>query len=209
MVLRLITGELEENCYFVFDRSTRECAIIDPGDEPEKIDGVIGEHGLKPRIILNTHYHFDHVGANAFLKEKYNIDLAIHRNDAKPLERAHVDAEIYLLKKQQPSPKPDILLTDGDVISVGSLRLEVLHTPGHTPGSVCFYESSEKWLFSGDTLFFESVGRWDFPSGSKDDLLNSIRRLMKLPDDVVVYPGHGDHTTIGHERAFNPYIDYK
>ncbi|AEA34228.1 MBL fold metallo-hydrolase [Hippea maritima] len=209
MVVKVVVGELEENCYLVFDESSKECTIIDPGDEPEKIIGVIEKYALTPTIILNTHYHFDHVGANAFLKKRYNIKLAIHENDLSLLKKAHIDAKIFLLKDQEPSPEPDILLKDGDIVDVGSLSFEVLHTPGHTPGSVCFYEKNKKWLFSGDTLFFESVGRWDFPSGSKNDLLDSLKRLIKLPDDVLVYPGHGEPTTIEHERKLNPYIDYK
>ncbi|WP_051904357.1 MBL fold metallo-hydrolase [Hippea jasoniae] len=206
MVLTVVVGELEENCYIFVCDATKKAAIIDPGDEAEKIDDVITKNSIKPVVIVNTHGHFDHVGANAYFKEKYDIPLAIGKNDKELLLKSHVDAMVLFGKNQPPSPAPDTLLKDGDIIEIGNEILEVIETPGHSPGSICLYNSKHNLLFSGDTLFYESVGRWDLPHSDRDALFESLQKLLKLPDNTVVYPGHGKSTTIAHERQFNPFL---
>ena len=200
-----VVGELLTNCYLFIDDETGKAVLIDPGSDADVIDRFIEEKGLKLEMILNTHCHFDHVGENAFFKGKYKVPLAIGEFDVPCLRNAHVDAELFQIKIKK-SPEPDVMLKEGDTVLVGSSELLVFHTPGHTPGSICLYEPKEKVLFSGDTLFFESVGRWDLPGGDYLALMNSLNRLLQLPSETVVYPGHGETTTIGHEREHNPFL---
>ena len=133
------------------------------------------------------------------------MPLAIGELDVACLRKAHIDAKLFQIKIKK-SPEPDVLLKEGDVVLVGKSQLLVFHTPGHTPGSVSFYNAEDKVLFSGDTLFFESVGRWDLPGGDYLDLMSSVKRLAQLPSETVVYPGHGETTTIEHEIQYNPFL---
>ncbi len=198
----VIVGALETNCYLAYDARTLECAIIDPGAEPEKIFPVIAHLGLKPKMILNTHGHTDHVGANLDMKERFDVPLLIHRLDL-PLLEAMKDSELSLLLGAKESPAPDGFLQDGEAIAVGKASFVVIHLPGHSPGSVGFHGHGT--LFSGDTLFSEGVGRTDLPGGSRKDLERSIRtRLHTLPAKTLVLPGHGPLTTIGREIEINP-----
>ncbi len=206
MVETFVVGELLTNCYLFIDGETRESLLIDPGSDADAIDKFIEKNRLKLVMILNTHCHFDHVGGNKHYKEKYGVPLAIGCYDIDCLKRAHLDSKIFGIDIEE-SPEPDILLRDGDTIQVGNFEFLVFHTPGHTPGSICLYEPTEKVLFSGDTLFFESVGRWDLPGGDYPSLMNSLNRLLQLPLETVVYPGHGEATTIEHERKFNPFLE--
>ncbi|WP_022670632.1 MBL fold metallo-hydrolase [Hippea alviniae] len=208
MIVKLVVGELQTNCYLFFDDETKETIIIDPGDEPEHIADELDKYGLIPIMVVNTHYHFDHVGGNAFLKERYDVPIAIGELDADFLENSHRDAFSLLGKRQDPSPDADILLSEDRSIKVGRFIFEVIETPGHTPGSISLYQAEEGVLFSGDTLFYESVGRWDLVGGNEFDLLRSVNRLLKLPKETVVYPGHGRETTIEHERSSNPFIEF-
>ncbi len=203
-VFKIVVGALQTNCY-IFATGNGEALVIDPADEPERIDKLIQKARLSPIMIVNSHHHFDHVGGNYYFHEKYNIPLAIGVYDADFLKRAHIEARVFLINIKK-SPLPDILLKDSDRIRVGNDSFLVLHTPGHTPGSICLYSEKNKILFSGDTLFFESVGRWDLPGGNYNALMESLDRLLSLPDDTVVYPGHGPETTIGHEKRFNPFV---
>ena len=198
----VIVGALETNCYLAYDARTLECAIIDPGAEPEKIFPVITHLGLKPKMILNTHGHIDHVGANVDMKERFDVPLLIHRLD-QPLFEAMKDSELSLMLGAKESPAPDGFLEDGQVITVGKASFVVIHLPGHSPGSVGFHGHGT--LFSGDTLFSEGVGRTDLAGGSRKDLERSIRtRLHTLPPKTLVLPGHGPLTTIGREIEINP-----
>jgi hydroxyacylglutathione hydrolase len=198
----VIVGALETNCYLAYDSGTLECAIIDPGAEPEKIFPVILHLGLKPILILNTHGHTDHVGANRDMKERFDVPLLIHRLD-EPILAAMKGSELSLLLGANDSPAPDGFLEDGQIITVGKGALTVIHLPGHSPGSVGFH--GHGILFSGDTLFNEGVGRTDLPGGSRKDLERSIRtRLHTLPPKTLVLPGHGPLTTIGREIEANP-----
>ncbi len=205
MIKTFVVGELLTNCYLYIDDETKRAVLIDPGSDADVIDGFISENGLELEMILNTHCHFDHVGENAFFKDKYKVPLAIGELDVACLRKAHIDAKLFQIKIEK-SPEPDVLLKEGDVVLVGKSQLLVFHTPGHTPGSVSFYNAEEKVLFSGDTLFFESVGRWDLPGGDYLDLMSSVKRLAQLPSETVVYPGHGETTTIEHEIQYNPFL---
>ncbi len=205
MIKTFVVGELLTNCYLYIDDETKRAVLIDPGSDADVIDGFIAENGLELEMILNTHCHFDHVGENAFFKDKYKVPLAIGELDVACLRKAHIDAKLFQIKIEK-SPEPDVLLKEGDVVLVGKSQLLVFHTPGHTPGSVSFYNAEDKVLFSGDTLFFESVGRWDLPGGDYLDLMSSVKRLAQLPSETVVYPGHGETTTIEHEIQYNPFL---
>ena len=204
IVEKMVVGVLQENCYIIGDEETSEAVIIDPGDDGEIIAEHIHKLNLMPILIVNTHYHFDHTGANSYLKEHYDVPIAIGNNDADSLEDAYKDA-IELMINSHKSPKADIKMSGGENIILGDNLFYVIETPGHTKGSICLYSEKEKILFSGDTLFYESVGRWDLKGGNKKELFKSLDRLLKLPEDTVVYPGHGEKTTIGFEAINNPY----
>lgn len=207
MILRtLIVGPLEANCYLVGCERTSQVAIIDPGDDSLDILSVVRELGLEVVWILLTHFHFDHVLAAHAVQRTTGARVAIHKEDAPLLQRPPA-----ILRAFGPfassNLRVDQTLADGDTLSLGDLTFQVLHTPGHSPGSVSFYLAEEKAVFSGDTLFCEGVGRTDLPGGSYQALLESItRRLFALPDETTVYPGHGPSTTIGHERLHNPWL---
>jgi len=200
----VVVGALETNCYLVYDEETRECAVIDPGADPEKIISTIAELELKPVIVLNTHGHVDHIGANSDIVQKYAIPLAMHAADTGMLQVSDY-IELSLLLGARNSPAPDRLLAEGDEVAVGRTSLRVIHTPGHTPGSIGLVHGG--FLFSGDTLFCGGVGRTDLPGGSWKDLERSIReRILTLPEETVVLPGHGPHTTVEQERSSNPFL---
>ena len=200
----VVVGALETNCYLVYCEESRACAIIDPGTEPGKIIAAIADLEIKPALILNTHGHVDHIGANRDMKDKYAVPLYLHAADTDMLQvTEHI--EISLLLGAKDSPPPDHLLVDGDEIRVGRCSLRVIHTPGHTPGSVGFLGPGV--LFSGDTLFCGGVGRTDLPGGSWKDLEKSIReKILTLPGDTVVLPGHGPWTTVEQETLSNPFF---
>lgn len=201
----LPVGLIQTNCYVVGCEETKEGAIIDPGGNPDRILAEVDRLGLEIKYILNTHAHFDHTDANGALVEATGAPLALHPQEHALLEAAGGAALFGL--HADPSPAPDLDLQDGDELTVGQLRFEVLHTPGHTPGHVCFHEPNEKILFDGDVLFFRGVGRTDLPGGSWQQLMHSIQDvLFALPDDTVVYSGHGQKTTIGDEKRSNPWL---
>jgi len=201
----IAVGMFEENCYLYACPVTREAVIIDPGDEAERILARIQELQLIPKYILNTHGHIDHICAIDDVSAVYPIPLAIHDADTFMYtdERAarNFGRRAPLVKR-----KPDILLKDGDVISFGTLKLEVLSTPGHTQGGVCFV-GRPYCVFSGDTLFQRSIGRTDLPGGNYEQLIQSIRtQLYILEENLVVFPGHGEPTTIMEEKYENPFV---
>lgn len=205
IVETLPVGLIQTNCYVIGCKETRAGAIIDPGGNPERILAAVDRHDLMIKYVLNTHAHFDHTEANAEIVRATGAPLAIHPLD-RPLLEAAGGAAFFGLRAD-PGPAPDLELADGDELEIGTLRFQVLHTPGHTPGHVCFYESMEKVLFDGDVLFQRGVGRTDLPGGSWQQLMDSIRRvLFALPDETVVYSGHGGPTTIGEEKRLNPWL---
>lgn len=198
-------GPLQTNCYLVTCPQTGAAALIDPGWKDGAIGAAISARGADVRYVINTHAHWDHIGGNAHYVAATGARLAIHADDL-PLLRRSGGAEAWGIPLQ-PSPEPDMLLEPGQVIEVGSLRFEVLFTPGHSPGHVSLYEAAQRALFDGDVLFRRGIGRTDLVGGDAGLLARSIREtLFALPDDVVVYPGHGPATTIGEERVHNPWM---
>lgn len=187
-----VVGIYAENCYIVADAESRECMVIDPGADFKKLMSRIAAHEFKVKYIMLTHGHFDHIGAVSEMQAETGAPVYINSGDQ----------ELY-----QAAIRPDGELFDGDEFKIGRFAFRVIGTPGHTQGGVCFYFPSEGVLFSGDTLFFRSVGRTDLLGGNHKQLIQHIiERLMKLPDDTVVYPGHSAKTTIGDERRHNLFI---
>jgi len=202
--LSLIVGPLETNCYLVYCPQTLECAVVDPGADAGNIIRLIAEKELKPRLILNTHGHVDHIGANKDIKERYDIPLFIHSADSPMLESV-LQSEMGIFLGAKDSPPPDHFLDDKEKIKIGKSHLKVIHTPGHSPGSVSFL--GDGFLLSGDTLFFGGVGRTDLPGGSWQEMVNSIRnKILTMPEEMIVLPGHGPYTTVGQEKRSNPFI---
>lgn len=200
----VIVGSLETNCYLIYCEETLECAVMDPGAEPEKIFRAIDINNLKPVVLINTHGHVDHIGANKDVKEKYDIPLMIHSADV-PILRSILQSGLSFFLGAKASPSPDRHLEEGDDVKIGKFSLKTIHTPGHSPGSLCFVH--DKFLFSGDTLFYGGVGRTDLPGGSWEEMMDSIKnKVLTLPDDTLVFPGHGPYSTIGQERNMNPFI---
>lgn len=205
IVATLPVGMIQTNCYLVGCEETLEGVVIDPGGHPQRILAEVERRGLTIKYVLNTHAHFDHTDANRAIVEATGAPLALH-----PLERSLLQASggaaLFGLQAD-PSPPPNLELHDGGELEVGKLRFQVLHTPGHTPGHVCFYESAEGVLFDGDVLFYRGIGRTDLQGGSWQQLMDSIQRvLFALPDETVVYSGHGPATTIGDEKQHNPWL---
>ena len=202
----LAVGPLSVNCYIMGCEENGEGIVIDPGGDVDQITRLVQQHGLKVHTVINTHGHFDHVGGNGQALTGFNARLLIHQADAPMLGRSAEVARKYGLVGEN-SPEADAFLADDMDIYFGTCRLKVLHTPGHTQGGCSLYCEHERIVITGDTLFADSIGRTDLPGGSHEQLLASIRtKLFSLPDDVVVYPGHGPHTTIGHEKNCNPYF---
>lgn len=205
IVESLVVGPIQANCFLVGDETTREAVAIDPGDEVQRILAVINKHGWALQCILNTHGHFDHVGGNKALREATGAPILIHSGDAPMLAHLADSAAVWGMRVDN-SPDPDRLLEDGDRVSFGGITLEVIHTPGHSPGGISLFTPGH--LFVGDTLFAGSIGRTDFPGGDYGTLIQAVRtRLFGLGDEVRVYPGHGPATSIGQERRFNPFFN--
>jgi hydroxyacylglutathione hydrolase len=205
LVACVTVGMFQENCYLYGCPETREAVIIDPGDEAERILQKIEALKLIPKYIINTHGHIDHICAIDAVSAVYPVPLAIHPADVPMYSDARA-AKMYGYPAPPVKRKPDILLQEGDHLTFGTLTLEVLHTPGHSPGSICLL-STPYCLFSGDTLFYRGIGRSDFEGGNPEQLLRSIRtKLYTLDDDLVVFPGHGGPTTILEEKYENPFV---
>ena len=205
IVACVTVGILEENCYLYACPQTREAVIIDPGDEAEHILEMIQQQKLIPKYIINTHGHIDHICAIDEVSEVYPVPLAIHPADA-PMYTDERNALIYGRSAPLVKRKPDILLQEGDQLTFGTLTLKVLHTPGHSPGSICLVSQSH-CVFSGDTLFQRGIGRTDLHGGDYAQIKQSIRtKLYTLEDDLVVFPGHGEPTTIAEEKQENPFV---
>lgn len=201
----LVLGPVSTNCYFLINKVTKETIIIDPADRADRIIEKLSGEQLMPVAILLTHGHFDHIMAVEEVRSTYSIPYYIHETDAELMEDPGLNGSFLL--NRDIAAKRDRVLKDKEVLTLAGFSIEVIHTPGHTAGSVCYYIPDEKALFSGDTLFCNSVGRTDLPTGSDTVILASIEeRLLPLPEDTRVYPGHGMMTTIGHEKENNPYL---
>jgi hydroxyacylglutathione hydrolase len=198
-------GIIQTNCYVVGCQETQEGVVIDPGGHPQRILNVVEESGLTICYVLNTHCHFDHMGANAEIVAATGAPLALHPAEL-PTLQTQGGAALFGISIQK-SPMPDLELEPDQVLEVGQLRFQVLHTPGHSPGSLTFYLEKEKAAFDGDVLFQMGIGRHDLPGGSFQTLMHSIRAvLFAMPDDTVLYPGHGPKTTVGWEKRHNPWL---
>ncbi len=205
-ILQLPLGPLQTNCYLLGCQQTMEAAVIDPAWDGRSIAATAVEKGYIITHILLTHAHFDHVGGLAQLQEETNAPIYIHPEAVQMLSQATMSAAFFGLTIPDP-PEPDHMLAEGQVIQVGRLSLEVLYTPGHAPGHVSFYLPAYRVIFDGDVLFQQSIGRTDLPGGDHATLMHSIRhKLLTLPDETHVLSGHGPATTIGAERADNPFL---
>jgi glyoxylase-like metal-dependent hydrolase (beta-lactamase superfamily II) len=199
----LTVGPLAENC-IIYSKNGK-CIIFDPGDEGKKIEDFIVQNSLQPLYIINTHGHFDHIGAVKYLQEVFDLPFYIHKDDEK-LISSSVESLLFGLIRVE-MPKKISYLKDREAIKFEDEEFLVIHTPGHTKGSVCFYNGKGNILISGDTLFNNSIGRTDLPGGGFNSLIDSIRnKLFTLPDNTIVYPGHGIETNIGFEKAYNPFL---
>lgn len=210
-IKQIPNNPFQENTYVVWDEATMEAAIVDCGalfpQEEERIDVFINDNNLKIKYILNTHLHLDHCFGNAWAAERYGVLPMAHEDDETLLARMGEQARMFGLPFEVRTEKLGGYLEDGDVLKLGDNEIRVIHTPGHSRGGLCFYIPAAGWLVSGDSLFEGSIGRTDLEGGSYATLIKSItERLLILPDETVVYPGHGAYTTIGEEKKSNPFL---
>lgn len=200
-------GPLDANCYLLYGKAGNEALVIDPSDAG-KVQKVLDENGLELTHILLTHQHFDHIAGVAELREKTDAEVMIHSLDAEGLHNRFTSLAAFIPGRFTPS-QPTRTLEDGDVITAAGFTIRVLHTPGHTEGGVCFVCDDEKFAFTGDTVFCASYGRTDMPGGNMRKLSRSIQStVLKLPDDYILYPGHGEETTVALEKERNPILSY-
>ncbi|MFR8369949.1 MAG: MBL fold metallo-hydrolase [Lachnospira sp.] len=200
-----ILGMVGTNCYLLCNMDIKECVLIDPADSQDEISRMIDESGCSLKGILLTHGHFDHIMAADAVRDKYGVKVYASCDEKNTLEQPHINlGEAYGLKL---SVKADVWHKDGEILKLAGFDIEALHTPGHTEGGSCYYIREIGVLFSGDTLFCGSVGRTDFPGGSMSEIVRSIKeKVMVLPDDTKVYPGHGEGTSVGYERENTPFL---
>lgn len=200
----ILLKEYQTNTYLIYDQVSNDAILIDPAAYSENLSKLIREKELHLKLILNTHGHGDHIGGNNAFQKAFGCPLAIHGDDAPMLTDGRKNLSLYMGYALATNPA-DQLLKDGDILTLGKHKIEVIHTPGHTRGSLCLLV--DKYLISGDTLFEQSIGRTDLPGGSHADIIASIQnKLFVLPDDILVYPGHGPVTSIGLEKANNPFV---
>jgi len=205
MIRSLVVSDFYSNCYIIGCDDTKEAVVIDPGGDADLILRILERNGLHLNYIINTHGHIDHIGANAEIKGATNCKVLIHKEDEKLLKDPLLNLSSLFMKDTSLCEKADRLLDDGDTIKFGNINLEVIHTPGHTPGGICL--KMDECLFTGDTLFASSIGRTDLPGGSYEALIRSIKtRLLILDDSVIIYPGHGESSTIQKEMMSNPFL---
>ncbi|MCM8766998.1 MAG: MBL fold metallo-hydrolase [Candidatus Omnitrophica bacterium] len=186
LIERIIVGNFFTNCYIIGSKEENLCAIVDPGDEGEKINRLIDKLKLKPLFIINTHGHFDHIGANDF----FNLPIYIHKDDFEFLKNPEKNLSFFF-SMQYICKNHVFLIEEKDIIKIGKIKIEIIHTPGHTPGSICL--KVDNILFTGDTIFADGIGRTDFPDGDEVILIKSIKeKLITLPDQTFIFPGHGE-----------------
>jgi len=205
IVRGVVVGLFQENCYIIGSRRTREAVVVDPGDEPEEILALARDLGVRITRIVCSHAHLDHLMAVGPVQAATGAPFLLHPQDLGIAAHVPQQAAFFLGREVPPPPQPDALVADGDDVEVAGVQLRVLHTPGHTQGSVSLYTAG--MLFNGDTLFRGSIGRTDLEGGNGPQLMETIvGRLLELPDDTIVLPGHMQETTIGRERQDNPFI---
>jgi glyoxylase-like metal-dependent hydrolase (beta-lactamase superfamily II) len=210
MVYTLTFNPFSENTYIVTD-DTKDCIIFDPGcydpEEKAELKAFIADNGLRPVRLINTHCHLDHVFGNKFVADTWNLSLEIHRGELGVLENYPSVCQKYGVPNFDRSPMPNRFIEADDTIEFGHSALKVLFTPGHSPASLSFYNEKENYVIAGDVLFLESIGRTDLPGGNHATLLESIQtQMFTLPGETIVYPGHGNPTTIRHEKEYNPFF---
>jgi glyoxylase-like metal-dependent hydrolase (beta-lactamase superfamily II) len=204
-IKHFVVGVVGTNCYLAVREDTKECLIIDPGDQGEMLAEKIRAGGFTPAAILLTHGHFDHIMGVEALRREFSIPVYVHEDDADMLHTPEKNCGDMIGRTV--SLTADKTVRDGEKLNLAGFEIQVLHTPGHTPGGVCYYFPEEGVVFSGDTLFCESVGRTDLPGGSMSELMRSVReKVLSLPDLTVVYPGHGEPTKISTEKQYNPFL---
>jgi len=205
MVKGIVVGVFAENCWIIGNRRSSEGIVIDPGDQAEDILALAKDMGVNVKVIANSHAHVDHILGVREVQEKTGAKFLMHEGELSIAKSAANSAKMFTGRDVEPPPDPDAYLNDGDEIDVDGVKLKVIHTPGHTPGSLSFY--TEGMLFSGDTLFRGSIGRTDLPGGDyAQEMASIVDRLMELPDETVVLPGHMQETQIGTERQTNPFV---
>lgn len=208
-ITALTFNPFQENTYLLWDES-KDCWIIDPGcysaKENEMLVEYIEQNNLKPVKLIHTHCHIDHIFGNQFVFEKYGLLPEIHKEELQLLDAGKMVAGMYGVKYNG-SPKPIVFWEEGDQLHFNGKLLEIIHTPGHSPGSICFINHAEKWIIAGDVVFYGSIGRTDLPFGDYDTLIKSIKeKILTLPDDYIIYSGHGPDTTVGREKKKNPFL---
>ncbi|MDF1612429.1 MBL fold metallo-hydrolase [Stygiobacter electus] len=211
-IQRFVFNYFYENTYLVWDDFSKDAIIIDPGmnerNEEVTLNNFVFENSLNLKFLLNTHCHIDHILGNNFIKENYDVEFFAPEEDLFLLKSLEQQASLFNIKFKN-SPLPDKYLTEEIELQIGNSKIKFLFTPGHTPGEFCIYLPNEKILFSGDVLFRESIGRTDLWKANHNQLINSIKdKLLKLDDDVIVYPGHDMRTTIGYEKLNNHYLNF-
>jgi len=203
---RIEVGELQVNCYVLAEGKGSAAAIIDPGQDEDEIRKILAKYSLKPEVVINTHGHIDHIGCD----DRFGVPIYVHQEDLKLLHDPQANLSTFLMSPYSIDKSVKIeTVQEKDIINVGNLVLKVIHTPGHTPGGICLLLESgnDKILFTGDSLFYRSVGRTDFPGASEKILIKAIKeKLFKLPGDTIVYPGHGPSSTIADEIKNNPFL---
>ncbi len=210
-IKKFVFNPFNENTFIVWDDHSKECAVIDPGcsDEVEEneLSEFIRNNDLIPKYLINTHCHLDHIWGCSFIKKKYNPEYLIPEDDMVLLKNAGSQADMYNVQFNEP-PSPDNFLSEKLKLSLGESDIQLLYTPGHTPGEFCLYFPNENFCVVGDVLFKDSIGRTDLWGGDYSTLIDSItNKLLSLDDDVIIYPGHGEESTIGREKAKNPFLN--
>lgn len=206
-VERLVVGQLSTNCYIIYSEEGKSCLIFDPGDEATRIINEIHALGLEPVAIILSHGHWDHFGAAREISQSFGIKTYVHKDDIEYVKNPYkcTFKEFEWLKDFAFEPDENI---DEGLFKIGEFSFEVIHTPGHSKGSCCFYFSDEGFILTGDTLFKNAIGRTDLPCSQPEKMLNSLKKLTMLPEETIVYPGHGEATTIKYEIEFNPFLNF-
>ena len=202
-IKNIISGQFEVNCYLVYDGTTKACIIIDPGEDDKLVIKEIENLELKPELLINTHGHFDHILSDDIIRKKYNIPLAIHKDDVDFLSDVNKNAS-YVIGKPVTINNPEIIFEKEQTYQTSFCKYSIINTPGHTPGSVCILIDNN--LFSGDTVFAGSIGRTDFPCSSPSAMKKSLQKIKQLDKNIQVYPGHGPSTNMENELSSNFYL---